>query len=596
MAIRRRGAKPRRFADNPLLELALHSWRSRFVNAAFLALFLLLLGKAFYLQVIDNDFLQTKGDSRYRRDLKVPASRGKITDRNGELLAGSVLAKSVWAIPADARLEPRQTEALAKLLGMEPRALGRKLAANGNFVYLQRQLDPETAGKIAELQLPGIHQETEFRRFYPAGDMAAHVVGSTNVDHNGRAGMELVLQNELTGEPGHRSVIRDRHGRIVEDIGEMRPPQDGEDIRLALDSRIQYLAFSAVRDAAREHRAQAASAVVIDAGTGEILALVNWPSYDPNKRSGLSGTALRNRAVTDSYEPGSTLKPFTVALALEKGKLRFDSIIDCAPGRLTIGNATISDIHSYGALTVAQVIQKSSNVGVAKIAAQLSAREMWEMFNLLGFGSVSALGFPGESGGRLRAWKNWRPIEQATISYGHGISVSLLQLAHAYTVFARDGDLVPLSLVARDEPPPVGIQVFSPQTAREIRAMLEMVVHPGGTATRARVPGYRVAGKSGTPYKLEGGVYTRKYMPSFVGIFPVSAPRYVVAVMVDEPSAGQHYGGAVAAPVFSRIAADVLRIRGVPPDAANLQVAGLDPDALNMNNPGAHGSSGGAQP
>jgi cell division protein FtsI (penicillin-binding protein 3) len=574
MAIRRRGARPRRFADNPLLELALHSWRSRFVNIALLAMFLLLIGKAFHLQVIDNDFLQAKGDSRYRRDMEVPASRGKITDRNGELLAGSTQAKSIWAIPVDARLEPRQAETLAGLLKTDVRTLNRKLAAKGSFVYLQRQVEPDIARQITELQLPGIHQETEFRRFYPVGDMAAHVVGFTGVENKGLEGMELAFQNELMGMPGHRSVIRDRRGRIVEDIGEMRPPQDGEDIRLSLDSRIQFLAFSAVQDAAREHRAKAASAVVIDARSGEILALANWPSYDPNDRSGLSGPALRNRAVTDSYEPGSTLKPFTVALALEKEKFRFDSLVNCAPGRLTIGNATISDAHPYGELTVAQVIQKSSNVGVAKIAAHLSAREMWEMFDRLGFGTPSSLGFPGEVGGRLRPWKNWRPIEQATMSYGHGISVSLLQLAHAYTVFARDGDLVPLSLIARNEPPPTGIQVFSPQTVNEIRVMLEMVVNPGGTATRAQIPGYRVGGKTGTPYKLEGGVYTRKYVPSFVGIVPLSAPRYVVAVLVDEPSAGQHFGGTVAAPVFSRIASGVLRIQGIAPDAdTNLQVA-----------------------
>ncbi|MDR3323576.1 MAG: penicillin-binding protein 2 [Zoogloeaceae bacterium] len=581
MAIRHRGAKPHRFAENPLLRLALPVWRAKFVGVGLLALFVLLMGKAFYLQVINNEFLLAKGDSRYRRDLEVPASRGKIADRNGDLLASSTPAKSIWAIPGDARLEPLQAEALAKLLGQDVKALERKLAATGNFVYLQRQVAPEVAAQIAALKLPGIHQDTEFRRSYPAGEVSAHLVGFTGVDNKGLEGVELAFQSALMGTSGHRSVIRDRRGQIVEEIGNMRPPQNGEDIRLALDSRLQFLVFSAIREAALEHRAKAASAVVIDVKSGEILALANWPSYDPNKRAGLSGAALRNRAVTDSFEPGSTLKPFPVALALEKGKFRFDSPINCAPGKLTIGNATISDAHAYGELSVAQVIQKSSNVGVAKIASTFAPREMWEMYDALGFGTSPALGFPGEVGGRLRPWKNWRPIEQATMSYGHGISVSLIQLAHAYTVFARDGDLIPLSLtqLAEEQVPPRGVQVFSPQTVGEIRAMLEMVVNPGGTATRAQTPGYRVGGKTGTAYKLEGGVYTKKYVATFVGIAPMSAPRFVIAVMVDEPSAGQHFGGAVAAPVFSKIAAGVLRSQGIPYDV-NVQVASGQGGAL----------------
>jgi cell division protein FtsI (penicillin-binding protein 3) len=572
MVIRRRGVKPHRFAENHLLRLALPVWRVQFVSIALLALFVLLLGKAFYLQVINNEFLQAKGDSRYRRDLEVPASRGKISDRNGDLLASSTPAKSIWAIPGDARLDPVQTKALAKLLEMDAGTINQRLAAKGNFVYLKRQVALETAERIAALNLPGIHQDTEFRRSYPAGDMVAHIVGFTGVDNKGLEGVELAFQSDLMGVPGHRSVIRDRRGRVVEDIGDMRPPQNGEDIRLALDSKIQFMAFSAVKAAALEHQAHAASAVVIDVKTGEVLALANWPSYNPNNRAALSGPALRNRAVTDSFEPGSTLKPFTVALALEKGKVRFDSIIDCAPGYLTIGNATISDAHAYGPLSVAQVIQKSSNVGMVKISSAFSPKEMWEMFDALGFGTPPALGFPGEVGGRLRPWKNWRPIEQATMSYGHGISVSLIQLAHAYTVFARDGDLIPLSLTAQDQPIPRGIPVFSSQTVGEVRTMLEMVVNPGGTATRAQVPGYRIGGKTGTAYKLEGGIYTKKYVASFVGIAPMSSPRFVIAVMVDEPSAGMHYGGAVAAPVFSQIAAGILRAQGIAPDA-NLQVA-----------------------
>ncbi len=573
MVVRRRGsARPHRFSENPLLQLALPGWRSRFAGLALLALFVLLLGRAFYLQVINNEFLQDKGESRYRRDLEVSASRGKIADRNGDLLAISTPMKSIWAIPADARLEPIQAKSLAGLLEMDVKELNRRLATDKNFVYLQRQVPPETADRIAALKLPGIHQNKEFRRYYPAGDMVAHIVGFTGVDDKGLEGVELAYQSELMGHPGSRSVIRDRRGQIVEDVGGMRPPQDGKDIRLALDSKIQYLAFSAIKQAVQDNQAKAGGAVVLDAKTGEILALANWPSYNPNNRSRLTGPQLRNRAVTDSFEPGSTMKPFTVALALEKGKFRFDSIIDCAPGRITVGNATISDAHPHGALSVAQVIQKSSNVGTVKMASTFAPKEMWEMYDALGFGTPPALGFPGEVGGRLRPWKHWRPIEQATMSYGHGISVSLIQLARAYLVFARDGDLLPLSLQVLEQPPARGVQVFSPQTVREIRTMLEMAAGPGGTAPQAQVPGYRVGGKTGTAHKLEGGVYARKYVASFVGIAPMSDPRFIVAVMVDEPSSGKYFGGSVAGPVFSQITAGTLRTMGIAPDAP-LQVA-----------------------
>ncbi|MDR3054317.1 MAG: penicillin-binding protein 2 [Zoogloeaceae bacterium] len=581
--IRRRRAVPRphRFTENPLLQLALPAWRSRFVGLALMFLFLLLLGAAFYLQVINNAFLQGEGNSRYRRDLEVSASRGKIADRNGDLLAISAPMKSIWAIPADVQLEPAERQNLAKLLDMEVKELDRRLAAEKSFVYLQRQVAPEVAARIADLKLSGIHQDGEFRRFYPAAEMVAHLVGFTGVDDQGLEGVELAFQNELMGTPGHRTVIRDRRGQIVEDVEHMRPPLDGRDIRLALDSKIQYLAFSAIKQAAAEYQAKAISAVVLDARTGEVLALANWPSYNPNNRANRFGPQLRNRAVTDSFEPGSIMKPFTVALALDKGHFRFDSLVDTGAGRLTIGNATISDTHAYGTLTVAQVIQKSSNVGTVKIASAFQPREMWDMFDALGFGAPLDLGFPGEVGGRLRPWKNWRPIEQATMSYGHGISASLAQLAHAYLVFARDGDLVPLSLRLRDDNEPVrGAQIFSPQTAREVRAMLEMVVAPGGTAPRAQVPGYRVGGKTGTAYKIEGGVYAQKYVASFVGIAPMSDPRLVVAVMVDEPTR-QHYGGTVAAPVFAQITAGALRTLGVVPDMS-MQVAALPANAAEV--------------
>ncbi|KXB29346.1 cell division protein [Dechloromonas denitrificans] len=573
MVVRRRPQRGHRFTESPVLQLALQGWRSRMVGLLLMGAFLALVARGFYLQVINNDFLQEKGDSRYRRDIEVSASRGKITDRNGDMLAVSTPMKSIWAIPGDARtMAAPQKQQLAGLLDMSVRELDGKIASEKTFVFVKRQVAPETADRIAALKLPGVHQEKEYRRYYPTGDMTAHIVGFTGVDDKGLEGVELAFQQSLLGHAGSRTVIRDRRGSIVEDVGATKPPQDGKDVRLALDSKIQYLAYSHLKAAVDTNNAKAGGAIVIDARTGEILALANWPTYNPNNRQHLSGAQLRNRAITDTFEPGSVMKPFTAALALERGKVRFDTVINCAPGRLTIGSATISDAHPHGALTVAEVIQKSSNVGTAKIALGFPPKEMWEMFDSIGFGQAPNLGFPGEVNGRLRPWKNWRPIEQATMSYGHGIAVSLVQLARAYTVFARDGELMPLSLTKVDDGPVRGTRVFSPQTMREVRAMLEMAVQPGGTAPKARVPGYRVGGKTGTAYKIEGGVYARKYIASFVGLAPISEPRLVVAVMIDEPTGGAHYGGDVAGPAFSQIMGGALRTLGVPPDGA-LQVA-----------------------
>jgi cell division protein FtsI (penicillin-binding protein 3) len=568
MVVRRRSPRGHRFTESPVLQLALQGWRSRTVGLLLMAAFLALVARGFYLQVINNDFLQQKGDSRYLRDIEISASRGKIVDRNGDMLAVSTPMKTIWAIPGDARtMTAEQKRQLAGMLDMSVRELDGKIASEKTFTFVKRQVSPETADRIGALKFPGVHQEKEYRRFYPTGDMTAHIVGFTGVDDKGLEGVELAFQNSLFGRPGSRTVIRDRRGNIVEDVGATKPPQDGKDVRLALDSKIQYLAFSQLKAAVEANSAKAGGAIVIDARTGEILALANWPTYNPNNREHLSGAQLRNRAITDTFEPGSVMKPFTAALALEKGKVRFDTIINCAPGRMTIGSATISDAHPHGALTVAQVIQKSSNVGTTKIALGFAPKEMWEMFDSVGFGQAPNLGFPGEVNGRLRPWKNWKPIEQATMSYGHGIAVSLVQLARAYTVFAHDGELMPLSLTRIDEAPPHGVRVFSPQTMKELRVMLEMAVQPEGTAPKARVAGYRVGGKTGTAYKIEGGVYARKYVASFVGIAPISEPRLVVAVMIDEPTGGAHYGGDVAGPAFSQIVGGALRTLGVPPDA-----------------------------
>ncbi|MBN8438303.1 MAG: penicillin-binding protein 2 [Candidatus Accumulibacter sp.] len=565
--MRFKGKVAHKFAESPLLQMRLPLWRSRLMALLILGSFAVLIGRAFYLQTLNNDFLQEKGESRYRRDIEISASRGRIADRHGDVLAISTPMKSIWAIPPATTLTPVQTRQLAALLETDPKQLAHKLDTDKTFVFLRRQIPPPVAEQVAALKLPGIGQDKEYRRFYPTGEMTAHMVGFTGVDDKGLEGVELAYHGQLLGQPGSRSVIKDRRGQIVEDVGSIKPPQDGKEIRLALDSKIQYLAYSHLKQAIAENNAKAGGVVVLDVRTGEIVALANWPTYNPNNREGLSGGQLRNRAVTDTFEPGSTLKPFTIGLALENAKVRSDTVINCAPGRLTIGSATISDAHPHGALTVAEVIQKSSNVGAAKIAAMLPAQKMWQMFDDVGFGQVPRLGFPGEVSGRVRPWKNWRPIEQATMSYGHGISVSLIQLARAYSVFARDGDLMPLSLTRIESSTPTGAAVFSPKTAREVRSMLEMAVLPGGTAPKAQIPGYRVAGKTGTAHKLEGGRYANKFVSSFVGFAPASDPRLIVAVMIDEPSGGKHYGGDVAAPVFAAVMGNSLRTLGIAPDA-----------------------------
>lgn len=565
-----------KFAESPLLSRKVPHWRGRFVLLALLAGFATLVGRAAYLQGVQTDFLRQKGESRYSRVIELPATRGRVVDREGTILAVSTPVKAVWAIPEDASLTPGQLRQLAGLLETDVRELRRRLDSERDFVFLKRQVPPDAAEKVLAMGLPGIHQQREYRRYYPSGEVSAHVLGFTDVDDTGQEGIELALESQLRGTPGSRRVIKDRRGAIVEDVESIRQPRDGSDVALALDAKIQYLAYAAIRQAVADHRAKAAGVIVLDAKTGEVLALANLPAYNPNRRGGFSGAQLRNRALTDVFEPGSTLKPFTAALALDTGKVRADTRIDTAPGRLTIGNSTISDAHPHDILTVAQVIQKSSNVGAAKLALSMPARDMWKMFSTLGFGVPPGLGFPGEARGRLRAPDKWKPIEQATMAYGHGISVSLIQLARAYLAFARDGDILPLSLVRIDGAPAGATTVFSPGTARELRGMLEMAVQPGGTAPKARVPGYRVAGKTGTAHKLDGGRYTDRYVSSFVGFAPVSDPRLVVAVMIDEPSAGKYYGGEVAAPVFSQVMGGALRTLGVRPDTppAPVQLAG----------------------
>jgi cell division protein FtsI (penicillin-binding protein 3) len=543
-------------------------WRARFVLAGLVVAFAVTAGRSLYLQAMRTDFLQEKGEERYSRVLQIPATRGRILDRNGEALAVSTPVQSVWAIPGDVRGSAAQLRRLAALLDVEPGELRRKLAdKTRDFVYLKRQIAPDTAARVAELGLEGVYQHREYRRYYPGGEVTAHVVGFTGVDGAGQEGMELAFESSLGGAPGSRRVIKDRRGHIVEDMESIRAAQDGRDLTLSIDGKIQSLAYASLKDAVAANRAKAGALVAIDVQTGEVLALANAPSYNPNNRARLSGGMLRNRALTDEFEPGSTLKPFTVALALESRRITPSTRVHIGTGGLRVANHIIHDPHPETVLSVAQVIQKSSNVGAARIALALDARDMWEMFHRAGFGEPPALGFPGEAAGRLRPADSWRPIEQATMAFGHGIATSLMQLAHAYTMFARDGELVPITLLKSPQPA-VGRRVLSARTAREIRDMLELAVQPGGTAPRARIMGWRVAGKTGTAHKQENGGYAAdRYIASFVGLAPASRPRVVVAVMIDEPSAGEYYGGVVAAPVFAQVARGALRALGVPYDA-----------------------------
>ena len=563
---RRERANGLAFNANPLLTVALPAWRSKLMLFLLFVAFLALAGRAFYLMGgLSTGFLQRQGEARYARTLEIPATRGRITDRNGVVLASSVPARAIWAIPDDVDASPEQMNALARLLQMSTAELKRRLSdEDRTFIYLRRQVDADIADKIAALKLAGIHSTREFKRHYPEGAAHAHVIGFTNVEDRGQEGIELAHERLLAGRAGSRRVIKDRLGRVVEDDW-LREPVDGKELALSIDNRIQYIAYTALKNALDKSRAKAGAAIVFDVKTGEVLALANLPSFDPNLRGKLAGDAIRNRVLTDTFEPGSTMKPFSVAAALEAGRVKVDTRIQTAPGRLTVGNRTIGDAHAHGQLSVEEVVSKSSNVGTAKIALDLPAQTLWDMYTGVGFGQAPRLDFPGAVTGRLRPAKTWRPIEQATISYGHGVSVTLIQLARAYSVFANDGWLVPLTLLKADNTA-MPVRAMSPDTARAMRKMLEMAVGPEGTAPAARIPAYRVGGKTGTAYKIKNGQYVKEYVASFVGFAPMSDPRIVVAVMIDEPL-GAHYGGQVAAPVFAAITASALRTLQVTPDA-----------------------------
>lgn len=572
-AAKHRGATPRSvaYSSSPLLASKTPPWRSKFLVALVGLGFVVLAGRAVYVQIVGTQFFQKQGEIRFARTLDLPASRGRILDRNGLILAASVPAPSLWAIPKDVEADKAQRRQLAKLLGMTGSELDAKLAENPNFVWLRRQVDDPVAQQVLALKLKGVHQVREYKRKYPEGESAAHVVGFTNVEERGQEGIELAFERDLAGRDGSRRVIKDRLGRVVEDIGESVAPVDGRDITLSIDSKVQFFAYQRVRDAVVAHKAKSGSVVVLDARSGEVLALANYPSYNPSDRRSLNGAQLRNRAMTDTFEPGSTMKPFIASLAIETGRVTPQTVIQTAPGRITITGSTISDAHPHGELTVEQVIQKSSNVGTVKMAMQMQPREMWELYTQVGFGQKPQISFPGAVTGRLRPYKTWRPIEQATMSYGYGLSTSLFQLARAYTVFAHDGELLPAALLRQPDLTPgheiAGLRVLSVPTAQKVRKMLQMAAGPGGTGPKAQVMGYSVGGKSGTAHKQEGTGYAeKKYRSWFVGLAPVGQPRIVVAVLVDEPNAGKYFGGDVAAPVFSEVVQQTLRMMGVPPD------------------------------
>lgn len=532
-----------------------------------------LVFRAAQLQVFNNDFLQSQGAARYERVVNVAAHRGMIRDRNGEPLAISTPVDSVWANPQELIVARDKWPQLAHILGIDIDRLQQKLAANSQreFVYLKRRVNPELAQKVVALKLPGVSLQREYRRYYPMGEVMAHVVGFTNVDDQGQEGLELAYENWLQGVSGSNRVIKDRLGHVVETVERVSAPHPGKELVLSIDRQMQYLAYRELKAAVKLHRARSASAVILDARNGEVLAMVNQPAFNPNNRTSMRGGAYRNRAVTDVFEPGSTIKPFTIAAALESGRYHAGTPIDTAPGYIKIGSKVIRDHKDYGLIDVATVIKKSSNVGASKIALALEPEQLWQMLSSVGMGVSTGSGFPGESSGLLSDFRNWHEIENVTHSFGYGLSATVLQLAQAYTILATDGLLYPATF-QRQKTPAEPRRVMQAETARQVRGMLETVTAIDGTGAAARVPGYQVAGKTGTIHKSGiGGYQEDKYVSVFAGIAPASQPRLVMVVMFNEPRGKEYYGGKVAAPVFSKVMSAALRLLDVAPDVPHMQ-------------------------
>lgn len=562
-----RKARPKREAE-PLIVVPIPQARSKWALGLIVGALGVLLLRVGYLQVFNNDFLQNQGEIRYARTISVEGARGNILDRNGVVLASSQPSRSIWADPEFVDFnEKDKLQQVAKILEIPYKELISKIknSSSKNFVYLSRNRDLTVGEQIRELNVPGIGISPESRRQYPDGPVMAHILGFTDRSDHGQEGVELAKDYVLSGQAGARRVIRDRRGRIVDDVW-TKEAEAGQDVQLSIDSRVQFLAYSALSRQVEATKAIAGAVLVADATTGEIIALANVPTYDPNDRSTVLFERMRNRVLTDMFEPGSTMKPFAIAKGLDMGIVDPLTTIQTAPGKLTIGDRTIGDTHNYGLLTVAQVVAKSSNIGTAKIALEIPPATLYDTYSELGFGRAPNIGFPGASSGRMRPAKTWRPIEQATMSYGHGISVSLTQLVRAYTALARNGDVIDLTLFKRSEGTEVkGTQVFKPETARRMRAMMMDTVRRGGTASNVKVDGYTVAGKTGTALKAKNGAYTKDVVASFVGIVPATQLRFIIAVMVDEPKNGR-YGGRVAAPVFNEVAEGALRTLLVSPD------------------------------
>jgi len=542
--------------------------RRMLVILTMLLALLMLVWRAVNLQVLDKDFLQTQGQARHLRVVELPAHRGMILDRNNEPLAVSTPVESVWVNPQELESVQESISTLSRLLSLDRDHVQQLLARNAarEFIYLRRHISPSLATQVGMLDIQGVYTQKEYKRYYPAGEVAAHVIGFTNIDDVGQEGLELAYGEWLRGEPGAKRVIKDGRRHAVEDVESIRRPRPGKDLVLSIDRRIQYLAYRELKAAMQEHKAQSASAVVLDVETGEVLAMVNQPSYNPNNRHKLRRQHLRNRALTDVFEPGSTIKPFIVATALESERYRPDTPIDTGPGWLRVGVNTVKDVHNYGMLDVSGVIRKSSNVGITKIAQSLPAERIWSLLSNVGFGIQSESGFPGEASGLLVGYRNWNPIETATLAFGYGISVTPLQLAQAYAVLAGKGIKRPVSFLRQDAAPR-GERVLAARVAQQLMTMLEDVTGPDGTAQAARVAGYRVAGKTGTVRKsIAGGYAEDKYLAVFAGMAPASDPRLVMVVMVNQPDNGKYYGGQVAAPVFSRVMSGALRLMAIPPD------------------------------
>ncbi len=540
-----------------------------------------MVARATYLQLVDRERLQREGAGRYLRVVEVPTHRGMILDRHGEPLAVSSPVDSIWAQPTELGAHRDRWPKLAAALEMTNAELERKLAGRESrqFVYLRRHLAPSAAQRILQLGIPGVYARREYRRYYPDAEITSHVLGFTDIDDIGQEGLEKAFDRELRGIPGSKRVIQDRLGRVVQDVESLRAPQPGRSLTLSIDRRLQYLAYRALKTAVTQHRASAGSAVIADVRTGEILAMVNQPAGNPNNRAELRGELLRNRAITDMYEPGSTLKPFPVALALQTGRWAPGTVVNTAPGTLRVGRHTVRDVHNYKSIDVTRVISKSSNVGTTKIALSMPAERLWQLYRDLGFGVPSGLGLGGEQSGILRHFSKWGgEIGHANHSFGYGLSVNMAQLTQAWAVLAADGVRRPLTLLKREEPldPTEEQRVLSAKATRQIRAMLEKAVTQEGTGIKATVPGYRVAGKTGTVHKIVDGRYTRnRYFSLFAGMVPASDPRLVMVVIIDEPRGGSYYGGTVAAPVFGATMGGVLRIMNITPDdMPSMKIAG----------------------